>query len=42
MMSYRKLNGMLKYIEEARENLRHNTNFQMSISIMLMGFWRYD
>lgn len=38
MMSYRKLNGMLKYIEEARENLRHNTNFQMSISIMLMGF----
>ncbi|MGL4572996.1 MAG: DNA polymerase III subunit delta' [Clostridium sp.] len=38
MMSYRKLNGMLKYIEEARGNLRHNTNFQMTISIMLMGF----
>lgn len=38
MMSYRKLNGMLKYIEEARANLKHNTNFSMTISIMLMGF----
>ncbi|MBM7836560.1 DNA polymerase III subunit delta' [Clostridium sardiniense] len=38
MMSYRKLNGMLKYIEEARINLKHNTNFSMTISIMLMGF----
>ncbi len=38
MMSYRKLNGMLKYIEEARVNLKHNTNFSMTISIMLMGF----
>lgn len=38
MMSYRKLNGMLKYIEEARTNLKHNINFSMTISVMLMGF----
>lgn len=38
MMSYRKLNGMLKYIDEARTNLKHNINFSMTISIMLMGF----
>ena len=38
MMSYKKLNGMLKYIEEARDNLNHNTNFSITISIMIMGF----
>ncbi len=38
LMSYKKLNGMLKYIEEARDSLKHNTNFTMSISVMLMGF----
>ncbi|MDQ0149771.1 DNA polymerase III subunit delta' [Eubacterium multiforme] len=38
MMSYKKLNGMLKYIEEARVNLNHNTNFSITIGIMLMGF----
>ena len=38
MMSYRKLNGMLKYIDEARTNLKQNINFSMTISIMLMGF----
>lgn len=38
MMSYKKLNGMLKYIEEARNNLNHNTNFSITISIMIMGF----
>ena len=38
MMSYKKLNGMLKYIEEARDNLKHNISFAMSISVMLMGF----
>lgn len=38
MMSYRKLNGMLQYIDEARMNLKQNINFPMTISIMLMGF----
>lgn len=38
MMSYRKLNGMLQYIDEARMNLKQNINFSMTISIMLMGF----
>lgn len=38
MMSYKKLNGMLKYIEEARDSLKHNISFTMSISVMLMGF----
>lgn len=38
MMSYRKLNGMLRYIDEARTNLKHNINFSTIISVMLMGF----
>lgn len=37
-MSYKKLNSMLEYITEARINLNSNTNYSMSISVLLMGF----
>lgn len=38
MLSYKKLNSMLNYIHETRLNLMNNTNYSMTMSIMLMGF----
>jgi len=37
-MSYKKLESMLEYIKEARINLNSNTNYSMTISVLLMGF----
>lgn len=37
-MSYKKLNNMLKYIKEARMSFNSNTNYSMTISVLLMGF----
>jgi len=37
-MSYKKLNNMLEYITEARINFNSNTNYSMTIGILLMGF----
>ncbi|SFC80263.1 DNA polymerase III subunit delta' [Clostridium uliginosum] len=37
-MSYKKLNCMLEYIKEARVNLNSNTNYSMTITVLLMGF----
>ena len=38
LLSYKKLNIMLKYSNEARINLINNVSYSMSISIMLIGF----
>lgn len=37
-ISYKKLNCMLEYIKEARLNFNSNTNYSMTISVLLMGF----
>jgi DNA polymerase-3 subunit delta' len=37
-ISYKKLNSMLEYITEARINFNSNTNYSMSISVLLIGF----
>lgn len=37
-ITYKKLNSMLEYIKEARINFNSNTNYSMTISVMLMGF----
>lgn len=37
-ITYKKLNSMLEYIEEARTNFNSNTNYSMTISVLLMGF----
>ena len=37
-MSYKKLNNMLEYISEARINFNSNTNYSMTIGVLLMGF----
>lgn len=37
-ISYKKLLSMLEYIEEARKNFNSNTNYSMTMSVMLMGF----
>jgi DNA polymerase-3 subunit delta' len=37
-MSYKKLNSMSEYITEARINFNSNTNYSMTISVLLMGF----
>lgn len=37
-MSYKKLNNMLEYITEARINFNSNTNYSMTIGVLLMGF----
>lgn len=37
-LTYKKLNSMLEYIEEARTNFNSNTNYSMTISVLLMGF----
>ncbi len=37
-MSYKKLNSMVEYITEARINLNSNTNYLMTINVLLIGF----
>lgn len=37
-MSFRKLNNMIKIIEEARKNIRSNVSWAMILRVMLMGF----
>ena len=37
-IAYKKLNSMLEYIREARINFNSNTNYSMTVSVMLMGF----
>ena len=37
-MSYKRLNNMLEYIKEATLNISSNTNYSMTISVLLMGF----
>jgi len=37
-ISYKKLNSMLEYITEARINFSSNTNYSMTIGVLLMGF----
>jgi DNA polymerase-3 subunit delta' len=37
-ISYKKLNSMLEYITEARINFNSNTNYSMTMGVLLMGF----
>lgn len=37
-MSFRKLNNMIKTIEEARRNIKSNVSWAMILRVMLMGF----
>jgi DNA polymerase-3 subunit delta' len=37
-ISYKKLNNMLEYITEARINFNSNTNYSMTMGVLLMGF----
>ena len=37
-MSFKKLNNMIKTIEEARKNIKSNVNWGMALRVMLMGF----
>lgn len=37
-ISYKKLSNMLEYIKEARINFNSNSNYSMTISVLLMGF----
>lgn len=37
-MSFRKLNNMIKTIEEARRNIKSNVSWAMTLRVMLMGF----
>lgn len=37
-MSFKKLNNMIKTIEEARKNIKSNVNWAMALRVMLMGF----
>jgi DNA polymerase-3 subunit delta' len=37
-ISYKKLNSMLEYLTEARINFNSNTNYSMTISVLIMGF----
>ncbi|MEN8077081.1 DNA polymerase III subunit delta' [Clostridioides difficile] len=37
-MSFRKLNNMIRTIEEARRNIKSNVSWAMTLRIMLMGF----
>lgn len=38
LLSYKKLNSMLKYINEARTNLLNNVSYSITISMLLIGF----
>ena len=37
-LSYKKLDSMLEYIKEARQSFKSNSNYSMTISVLLMGF----
>ena len=37
-MSFKKLNNMIKTIEEARKNIKSNVSWGMTLRVMLMGF----
>jgi DNA polymerase-3 subunit delta' len=37
-MSFKKLNNMIKKIEDARKNIKSNVNWSMTLRLMLMGF----
>ena len=37
-MSYKKLNNIIDKIGEARKSLLSNSNFQLTIRVMLIGF----
>ena len=37
-MSFKKLNNMIKTIEEARKNIKSNVSWVMTLRVMLMGF----
>lgn len=37
-ISYKKLSNMLEYIKEARINFNSNSNYSMTVSVLLMGF----
>ena len=37
-MSFRKLNNMIKTIEEARRNIKSNVSWAMTLRVMLMSF----
>lgn len=37
-LSFRKLNNMVKKIEEARKNIKSNVSWSMTLRVMLMGF----
>ena len=37
-MSFKKLNGLIKKIEEARKNIKNNVNWPMILRVMFMGF----
>lgn len=37
-ISFKKLNNMIKTIEEARRNIKSNVNWAMALRVMLMGF----
>ena len=37
-MSYKKLNNMIDKIGEARKSLQNNSNFQLTIRVMIIGF----
>ena len=37
-MSFKKLNNMIKIIEEARRNIKSNVSWGMTLRVMLMGF----
>ena len=37
-MSFKKLNNMIKTIEEARRNIKSNVSWGMMLRVMLMGF----
>lgn len=39
LLSYKKLNNIVKYVNEARLNLKNNVSYSMVISLMLIGFW---
>ena len=37
-MSFKKLNNMIKTIEEARRTIKSNVSWGMTLRVMLMGF----
>ena len=39
LLSYKKLNSIIKQVNKARINLNNNVSYSMVISLMLIGFW---